>query len=112
MESPIGLLLFKYCLPLLFGYMLFMNIAWRVNPLKCPPCPQDRPSWFLGCWVAITSSALLMVCMHVFYNQPVGSLSPLFWPIVMLTLSSVLPGLLVYVVYRRTVTEKPILSRS
>lgn len=95
--------IFKYCLPALLGYTLFVGIAGRFNPLRKPSYREERPSWLLGVWTGLSVSLVLTVGLHLAYaTSPQGAkllLTPSSWFLAAL----LAPGFIAYLMYRKTV---------
>ena len=77
------LLLFKYILPALLGYTLFVGIAGRFNPIRKPELLAERPSWMLGIWTGLSVVLVLGVGLHMAYDMPLeaarGLARPAAW---------------------------------
>ena len=56
-----NLVIFKYGLPLLLSYILFMGISGRLNPFRKPVALAERPAWLLGVWTALSVTLVLGV---------------------------------------------------
>ncbi len=99
------LYLFKYCLPLLLGYTLFIGLAGRMNPFTKPEYPEERPSWFLGIWTGLTVALVLGVGMHMAYSLTLESAKELLPPAALFMGVCLLPGFAGYSLYRRRVSR-------
>lgn len=100
------LYLFKYCLPVLLGYTLFIGLAGRMNPFVKPEYLEERPSWFLGIWTGLSIAAVLGVCMHLAYSISLDSASELLPPTAFFMGVLLLPGFAGYSLYRRRIARE------
>ncbi|MGQ7845418.1 hypothetical protein ACUNV4_13125 [Granulosicoccus sp. 3-233] len=100
------LYLFKYCLPLLLGYTLFIGLAGRMNPFTKPEYPEERPSWFLGIWTGVTVALVLGVGMHMAYSITLESAKALLPSTAFFMGVLSLPGIAGYSLYRRHVSRE------
>ena len=100
------LYLFKYCLPLLLGYTLFIGLAGRMNPFTKPEYPEERPSWFLGVWTGLTVALVLGVGMHMAYSISLESAKALLPTTALFMGVLLLPGFAGYSLYRRHISRE------
>ncbi len=100
------LYLFKYCLPLLLGYTLFIGLAGRMNPFAKPEYPEERPSWFLGVWTGLTVALVLGVGMHMAYSISLESATALLPTTALFMGVLLLPGFAGYSLYRRHISRE------
>lgn len=100
------LYLFKYCLPLLLGYTLFIGLAGRMNPFAKPEYPEERPSWFLGVWTGLTVALVLGVGMHMAYSISLESAKALLPTTALFMGVLLLPGFAGYSLYRRHISRE------
>ncbi len=100
------LITFKYGLPVLLGFILFVGISGRFNPLRKPQALIERPSWFLGLWAALTVTLVLSLGLHLAYQIPVENARLLLKPTAWLLASLLLPGFFIYLIYRHTVKKE------
>lgn len=100
------LLLFKYCLPILLGYTLFIGLAGRMNPFIKPEYPEERPSWFLGVWTGMTICLVLGVGLQMSYSLSMESARELLPPTAFFMGVLLLPGFAGYSLYRRHVSRE------
>ncbi|MFT5894334.1 MAG: hypothetical protein ACI8VW_001203 [bacterium] len=63
------LFIFKYALPALLGYTLFVGIAGKFNPLRKPAHLEERPSWMLGLWTGASVFLVLSIGLHMAYGM-------------------------------------------
>lgn len=66
-----ALFIFKYALPALLGYTLFIGIAGKFNPLHKPDILEERPSWMLGLWTGLSVFIVLSIGLHMAYGMSV-----------------------------------------
>lgn len=100
------LYLFKYCLPVLLGYTLFIGIAGRMNPFVKPEYPEERPSWFLGIWTGVSIALVLAACLQLMYSFSLEGVSELLPPTAFFMGVLLLPGFAGYSLYRRRVSRQ------
>lgn len=98
-------LIFKFVLPMLLGYTLFVGLSGRFSVFGRPADAQARPAWFLGLWVGGCTTLLLSLGLHMADRLPVERVPELLTPAAMLYALALLPGLVGYVMYRRTVRD-------
>jgi len=94
-------LIFKFFLPILLGYTLFVGLSGRFNPLSKPSELKRRPSWLLGNWVGFSVAIVTGIVLHMAYQLPLDAVKTLVKPTGLLLATLVVPGLIAYVVYRR-----------
>lgn len=94
------LFIFKYCLPALLGYTLFVGIAGRLNPFAKPHYPEERPSWLLGLWTALSVCLVLSIGLHMAYGLTLQDARTLATPSFWFLATLLTPGFIVYFVYR------------
>ncbi|MEE9321109.1 MAG: hypothetical protein V3U76_11730 [Granulosicoccus sp.] len=94
-----SLMLFKYCLPALLGYILFVGISGRFNPLSRPDSANDRPPWMLGLWTGLSVALVLTLGLHMAYNMSLEGARELFRPTAWLLTGLLLPGFAGYFIY-------------
>lgn len=97
------LFIFKYCLPTLLGYTLFVGIAGRLNPFRKPFYPEERPSWLLGLWTGLTVLLVLSVGLHMAYGMSLEGARSLAKPSAWFMAALLIPGFITYLIYRRRV---------
>ncbi len=100
------LTLFKYCLPALLGYILFVGIAGRFIPFRRPLDLDERPPWFLGLWTGISVTIVLTLGLHMAYKMNLESVRLLFQPTAWLLGTVLLPGFIGYFFYRSSVLRQ------
>jgi len=94
-------LIFKFFLPILLGYTLFVGLSGRFNPLSKPFELERRPSWLLGNWVGFSVAIVTGIVLHMAYQLPLDAVKTLVKPTGLLLATLVVPGLIAYLVYRR-----------
>ena len=73
-------LVFKFILPLLLGYALFVGITGRLNPLGFPEDETVQKSWFLGIVAGATVCIVFTLYIHVAYTVPATPFSTFLIP--------------------------------
>lgn len=101
-----NLVIFKYCLPVLLGYILFMGISGRLNPFRKPTALAERPSWMLGVWTALAVILVLGVGLHMAYDMTLEGARTLFQPSALLLGGLLIPGFIGFFLYRRSVENE------
>lgn len=98
---------FKYGLPILLGYTLFVGISGRLNPFLRPQILQERASWYLGIWIGLAVSCALAFGLHLAYTLSVDSARALLLSSASLIACLVAPalGLYAYYQYRSKTTD-------
>ncbi len=94
-----ALITLKYGLPILLGYILFVGISAQFVPYRRPAALALRPNWFLGIWVGIAVSAILITGMHMAYQMDLADIRGLAKPIIMSLMLVIVSGLLCYLAY-------------
>lgn len=97
------LIIFKYALPALLGYILFVGISGHFQPLRKPLQRVERPAWFLGIWTGIAIALVTTLSLHVAYSIALDELKGLLQPTALLLAGLLLPGLIGYFIYRRAI---------
>ena len=100
------LFIFKYCLPVLLGYTLFVGISGRLNPLRKPLYQEERPSWFLGIWTAISATLLLSVGLQMAYGMTLEGARALAMPSIWFMAALLIPGFIAYAFYKRWIAQQ------
>jgi len=100
------LFIFKYCLPALLGFTLFVGIAGRLNPFRKPYYPEERPSWLLGIWTGLSVALVLSVCLHMAYGMTLEGARALAKPSAWLMGAMLLPGFITYLWYQRHIQKQ------
>ena len=95
------LLLFKYILPGLLGYTLFVGIAGRFNPFSKPVTLAERPSWMLGIWTSLSVVLVLGIGLHMAYDMPLEAAKDLSRPAAWSLAALLGVGIMVYLAYDR-----------
>ena len=101
-----NLVIFKYGLPLLLSYILFMGISGRLNPFRKPVALAERPAWLLGVWTALSVTLVLGVGLHMAYGMALESARTLFKPSALLLGGLLIPGFVAYFLYRRSIENE------
>ena len=94
-----------YCLPILLGYLLFVGVSGRLDPLSRPARLAERPSWALGLWVGAAVAGVLVVGLHLAYSTSLGQARTLVAPSAWALSALLLPGLLAWAAYRRAIAR-------
>jgi len=100
-----ALIIFKYFLPILLGYTLFVGISSRYIPFIRPRTLTRRPSWFLGLWTGVAVAIIMSVGLQIAYKMNLNDVSNLFAPGAWLLAAAMLPGLIGYLWYRYKVSK-------
>lgn len=100
------LLLFKYILPTLLGYTLFVGIAGRYNPVKKPALLEERPSWLLGLWTGLCVILVLGIGLHMAYGMPLEAARGLAKPVALSLAGLLGMGILTYFAYFHHIQSK------
>ncbi len=95
------LLLFKYILPGLLGYTLFVGIAGRFNPISKPEPLAERPSWMLGIWTGLSVVLVLGIGLHMAYDMPLEAAKGLARPAAWSLAALLGVGIMAYLGYDR-----------
>ena len=98
-----SLLIFKFGLPVLLGYTLFVGLAGRLNPFAKPFYPEERPSWLLGLWTGLSVAIVLALGLHLAYGQPLGAVEQMIRPAASFLAAMLVPGFIVYFLYRNKI---------
>ncbi|MFK7858988.1 MAG: hypothetical protein AB8B64_09210 [Granulosicoccus sp.] len=94
------LAIFKYGLPVLLGYTLFVGVSGRLNPFARPDYKQERASWYLGIWIGLVISVVLATGLHMAYSMPYSYASSLTVPTAFSLSGLIAPALVLYGLYR------------
>ncbi|PID62071.1 MAG: hypothetical protein CSB44_04855 [Gammaproteobacteria bacterium] len=104
MDDSLSMLVFKYCLPVLLGYTLYVGIAGSLNPFHRPENRLDRPNWFFGCWTGLLTASSMAMLLHAAYDLPIEMLPKLLLPTGFLAASVMVSGIVLYTAYLRVVS--------
>lgn len=104
--KKMALIIFKYCLPILLGYTLFIGISGRYIPFMRPRTLDRRPSWFLGLWTGISVAAIMSFGLHIAYQMNLNDVSTLLTPGAWILGAAMLPGVLLYLSYRTSIARQ------
>ena len=99
-------LLFKFCLPILLGYTLFVGLSGRFIPFLKPAQLAARPAWFLGLWTGLSVALVTGIAMHMSMQIPIDRLSTLAKPTAVLLGGLLTIGAFGYALYRKDVTDE------
>lgn len=99
------LAIFKYALPLVFGYTLFVGISGRLNPFAMPQHRKERASWYLGIWVGLAISLVLGIGAYLAYGTSTEAAESLLVPTTSLIVVLILPAVALYTYYRYRVAN-------
>jgi len=97
------LIIFKYALPILLGYTLFVGISGRYIPFLRPRALLKRPKWFLGLWTGIAGGAIMLYGLQIAYGMDINDVSELAAPAAWIFAAVMLPGILLTLLYRSKV---------
>lgn len=101
-----SLLIFKFGLPVLLGYTLFVGLAGRLNPFAKPFYREERPSWLLGLWTGLSVAIVLALGLHLAYGQPLGAVEQMIRPAASFLAAMLIPGFIVYFLYRNKINRQ------
>ena len=87
---------FKYGLPLLLGYTLFVGITGRLNPLARPSFKEEHATWFLALWTGLCVSLVMALALHMAYTMPLDQAQDLLPPVASLIAGLLVPALALY----------------
>lgn len=104
------LIIFKYCLPILLGYTLFVGIANRYVPFLRPKKLAKRPSWFLGLWTGVSVAIIMSFGLHLAYQMSLDTVFTLLTPGAWLLAAAMVPGIIGYLWYRTSIKRQIIAS--
>jgi len=99
-------LIFKYCMPVLLGYTLFVGLSGRFIPFIRPAKLTARPSWFLGLWAGLAVSLVVGIAMHLAYQMPIEEAKGMLKPVGVLLAALMIPGIIGYLMYRNDVSNE------
>jgi len=101
-----ALIIFKYCLPILLGYTLFVGIASRYIPFLRPRELAQRPSWFLGLWTGIVVAIIMSFGLNLAYQMNLDDVFSLLAPGAWILGAAMLPGLIGYLWYHTRIARQ------
>jgi len=104
--NKMALVIFKYLLPILLGYTLFVGISGRYIPFMRPSPLAKRPIWFLGLWTGISVALIMSFGLHLAYQMNLADVSKLLIPGAWILGAAMLPGVIGYLWYRTSVTRQ------
>jgi len=99
-------LIFKFTLPILLGYTLFVGISGRFVPFFKPAKLSNRPSWFFGLWTGVSVALVAGIAMHMTMLIPIDKITTLARPTGSLLVGLLAIGVFGYFLYRREVTDE------
>lgn len=97
------LFIFKYALPALLGYTLFVGIAGKYNPFHKPHYLEERPSWMLGLWTGMSVLLVLSIGLHMAYGMTLEAARSLAAPSVASITLLLTLGFIGYLQYQRKI---------
>jgi len=101
-----ALIIFKYVLPILLGYMLFLGISGSYLPFIRPRSLAKRPKWFLGLWTGISASVIMLFGLHIAYQVEIEAVNQLAITGLWLFGAAMIPGLLAFLWYRTKISAE------
>lgn len=101
-----ALIIFKYCLPTLLGYILFVGISGQLTPFRKPAELVERPAWLLGLWTALAVTLVLSIGLHMAYGMNLSQVQQLLKPTAWLLTGILAPGLIAYFMYSRAIRQE------
>ncbi|MBX2886236.1 MAG: hypothetical protein KTR32_40145 [Granulosicoccus sp.] len=101
-------ILLKYGLPALLGYILFIGISGQFNPFRRPVTQTARPSWFFGLWTGLTVAAVFTLGLHMAYSMSLESARSLVTPSAMILGVTLITGFTLSILYRRSISDSPL----
>lgn len=87
---------FKFGLPVILGYTLFIGISGRWNPVAMPDDRTERASWLLGLWAGACVCVVLIVAMYKAHSAPANAVNLLLMPSLALIVVLVAPALALF----------------
>lgn len=101
-----SLLIFKFFLPILLGYTLFVGLSGRFVPFSKPAQLSERPSWFLGLWTGASVALVTGIAMHMAMQIPIDKIVTLAKPTGLLLAALLVVGSFGYLIYRKDVADE------
>ena len=101
-----ALIIFKYCLPALLGYILFVGISGQLMPFRKPAELAERPSWLLGLWTALAVTLMLTIGLNMAYQMSLQEVQQALKPSALLLAGILAPGFIAYFFYARSVRQE------
>lgn len=92
---------FKYGLPFLLGYTLFVGVTGRLHPFFKPPRPQERATKLLGLWIGLTVFCVFALSLHLAYSGPINTSIELIQISTQLLAVLILPAVVLHTWYQR-----------
>jgi len=99
------MMLFKFCVPSLLGYALFVGISGQLNPILRPRRANERANWCLGLWIGLSITLTLILSLHMAYGMSSNGVRQLIAPSLWLMLTLTIPAMLGYLLFRRSASE-------
>lgn len=103
-----ALFIFKYFLPILLGYTLFVGLTGQYVPFLRPKNLAKRPMWFLGLWTGAATALVMSFGLQMAYTMDVNEIDSLLAPGAWALAAAMLPGLIAYVWYRSKIKRQMI----
>ncbi len=103
-----ALFIFKYFLPILLGYTLFVGLTGQYVPFLRPTALAKRPMWFLGLWTGVATALVMSFGLQMAYSMDVNEIDSLLAPGAWALAAAMLPGLIAYVWYRSKIKRQMI----
>jgi len=100
------LFIFKYALPALLGYTLFVGLAGRHNPFRKPHELEERPPWFLGIWTGMCVFMVISVGLHIAYGLTLEEGRTIAAPSAIILSTLLLIGFTSYFVYKHKINTQ------
>ena len=100
-----NLALYTLCLPSLFGYLLFVGISGRLDPLSRPRALIERPSWMLGLWAGLSATLAMAASTRTLHSASPETVRALLAPGIWTLAALLLPGLIFWLAYRGRVAR-------
>jgi len=94
------LIFFKYALPIILGYTMFVGISGQYTPFRRPTVAIQRPLWFLGLWIGMATSIIVIVGLQLAFRLELNELSALAVPSIAAISATLLPGIIGFFWYR------------
>ena len=100
------LIFFKFALPVVLGYTIFVGIAGQYAPFRRPMVAKKRPVWFLGLWVGITIAIIAAAGLQLAHQLELHELKALAKPSTVTIVAALLPGIIGFYWYRWQVKSR------
>lgn len=103
-----SLVVFKYCLPLALGYLVFAAVSGRSRPWPRPTSPIERPAWFLGLWQGSAITVALGSWSHIASHYLLYEVLDYVKPLIGTTLLVMLAGVVLALVYQQRIAASAV----